>query len=456
MQVQDEAYAEPNVVDAIMSSWKTRLTEDERVKLSLMLLEGLPTQYLSFVISDLTSHIHTDIIRNLPYEISLKVLSYLEPRSIVNCSLVSKYWYKICHDNNLWKKVYSRKNFNKEIPCWNSANSERIHDSIVRGNKSESESEWLQMYINHTRVSNNWKSSKYQPSRVKTFAGHDDAVYSLQFDDKKMITGSRDRSIKIINLETFEQTKHLEGHEGSVLCLHFMDDMLITGSSDQTVRLWNINDDTNKVIGMHQESILNLKFDDKYLITSSKDRTIKVWDMQDIKNSLGEVSAVKTLTGHFAAVNAISYIGSKLVISGSGDRLVKIWNVESGECLRTLEGHSRGIACLHSDGRQILTGSSDTTAKLWDLETGACINTYRGHSELVRTVQVDQAAFVTGSYDRSILVWDPRSNHYVHELSGHSSRVFKLQFDHRRLISGSQDNTIMEWSFSGGISNLFL
>ncbi|RKP20440.1 WD40 repeat-like protein [Rozella allomycis CSF55] len=361
MQVQDEAYAEPNVVDAIMSSWKTRLTEDERVKLSLMLLEGLPTQYLSFVISDLTSHIHTDIIRNLPYEISLK-----------------------CIQGKVIVIMLKDLDFNKEIPCWNSANSERIHDSIVRGNKSESESEWLQMYINHTRLSNNWKSSKYQPSRVKTFAGHDDAVYSLQFDDKKMITGSRDRSIKIINLETFEQTKHLEGHEGSVLCLHFMDDMLITGSSDQTVRLWNINDDTNKVIGMHQESILNLKFDDKYLITSSKDRTIKVWDMQDIKSSLGEVSSVKTLTGHFAAVSQIMgfrngrhselvrtvQVDQAAFVTGSYDRSILVWDPRSNHYVHELSGHSSRVFKLQFDHRRLISGSQDNTIMEWSFSGG--------------------------------------------------------------------------------------
>lgn len=60
--------------------------------------------------------------------------------------------------------------------------------------------------------------------------GHLDAVYCIQFDSTKIISGSRDRTIKIWDLATNACTHTLEGHSGSVLCLQFNEKYIVSGS----------------------------------------------------------------------------------------------------------------------------------------------------------------------------------------------------------------------------------
>jgi F-box and WD-40 domain protein 1/11 len=97
-------------------------------------------------------------------------------------------------------------------------------------------------------------------------------------------------------------------------------------------------------------------------------------------------SLIMTLEGHGAAVNAIQILGGNIV-SASGDRSVKVWNVRTGACIRTFSGHSKGIACVQFDGRRIVSGSSDETVRIFDQATGAEVACLQGHTNLVRTVQ---------------------------------------------------------------------
>jgi WD40 repeat protein len=75
---------------------------------------------------------------------------------------------------------------------------------------------------------------------------------------------------------------------------------------------------------------------------------------------------------------AFSVKGSTLA-SGSGDSNVRLWDVATGECLKTLQGHTKGVrsVAFSPDGRTLASGSEDETIKLWDVNTGECLRTLR-------------------------------------------------------------------------------
>ena len=87
----------------------------------------------------------------------------------------------------------------------------------------------------------------------------------------------------------------------------------------------------------------------------------------------------------------------------------RLWNAETGACVRTLEGHGFGVSsvCFSPDGRQLASGSADSTVRLWDVETGACVKTLEGHGDWVRSVcfSPDGRRLASGSEDMTARVW---------------------------------------------------
>jgi WD40 repeat protein len=75
----------------------------------------------------------------------------------------------------------------------------------------------------------------------------------------------------------------------------------------------------------------------------------------------------------------------RYALSGSSDKTVRLWDIESGRCIRVLEGHSdrvEGVAFSGDSGRA-LSGSTDKTMRLWDVESGHCLRVLEGHSDIV-------------------------------------------------------------------------
>ncbi|KEQ62688.1 WD40 repeat-like protein [Aureobasidium melanogenum CBS 110374] len=276
---------------------------------------------------------------------------------------------------------------------------------------------WLYLYKQRRRLEDNWNKGRYTtfqlPHPDHPEEAHDECVYTIQHSRDWLVSGSRDKTIAIWDLETQRRVRTLSGaHIASVLCLQFDErpeqDIVVSGGSDSFVVIWQFSTGRmiRKMDDAHTESVLNLRFDDDLLITCSKDKTIKIWNRREVfadsdiipavakrqleighpMNPIKEYSLLLTLLGHGAAVNAIQMHQGQIV-SASGDRTIKAWDINTGTCTRTFTGHTKGIACVQYDGRRIVSGSSDNTVRIFDAATSAEVACLPGHSNLVRTVQ---------------------------------------------------------------------
>ena len=296
-----------------------------------------------------------------------------------------------------------------------------------------------QVYRQKRKLEENWSAGRFKsfqlPHRDHPEEAHKECVYTIQYSGKYLVSGSRDKSLRIWDLETQRLVrKPLYGHSGSVLCLQFDDsekeDIIASGSSDTDVILWRFStgEIIKKLSKAHRESVLNLKFDQRFLVTCSKDKTIKIWNRQELRpgdkdypirnvrgggrcpsfvldlsifatpsamqdglnakqmEPIAKYSHIMTLDSHGAAVNAIHIYKNQLV-SASGDRTLKVFDIHSGLCTAVCSGHTKGIACVQYDGNRIVSGSSDNTIRIYDPATQAEVACLQGHHHLVRTIQ---------------------------------------------------------------------
>ncbi|KAG0324432.1 hypothetical protein BGZ99_001814 [Dissophora globulifera] len=317
---------------------------------------------------------------------------------------------------------------------------------------------WMFMCKQRKLLEQNWNRGIHF---AKELPGHTEGIYCIQFDDQKIISGSRDNTIKIWDLASGQCLRTYLGHTASVLCLQYDEERIVSGSSDTTIIVWDLESGATlqRLVG-HTDSVLSLRFEKDIVVSCSKDRTVKIWNI-----STGE--RIRTLVGHRAAVNAVQFSpeastspisGSpRVVVSASGDKTIKIWSFETGECLRTLEGHSRGIACIQFEGNVIVSGSSDRSIKIWDIARGECVKTLVGHEGLVRTLQFSGSRIISGGYDETLKIWDKETGKLLADMDGrHSHRVFKLQFNDSKIVSCSQDQKIIIWDFAVGVDTTFL
>ncbi|HEY9621736.1 MAG TPA: TIR domain-containing protein [Crinalium sp.] len=197
----------------------------------------------------------------------------------------------------------------------------------------------------------------------------------------------------------------------------------------------------------HQFSVSSVSFspDGKTLASGSWDNSIKLWNVET-----GEL--IRTLPGHQSSVRSVSFSpDGKTLASGSGDKTIKLWNVETGELIRTLMGHQSSVRSmsLSSDGKTLASGSDDNSIKLWNVETGELIGTLTGHLYGVWSVSFspDGKTLASGSGDKTIKLWNMDTGELIGTLTGHQSSVWSVSFspDGKTLASGSADSTIKLW-----------
>ena len=190
--------------------------------------------------------------------------------------------------------------------------------------------------------------------------------------------------------------------------------------------------------------------DGQTLVSGSADKTIKIWNL-----STGQ--EIRSLKGHSHPINyiAISPDGQTLV-SGSADKTIKIWNLSTGQEIRTLKGHSNPVnsIAISSDWQTLVSGSADKTIKIWNLSTGQEIRTLKGDFSYVNTITIspDGQTLASGSADKIIKIWNLSMGQEIRTLRGHSSYVNTIAIspDGQTLVSGSADKTIKIWNLSTG------
>ena len=321
---------------------------------------------------------------------------------------------------------------------------------------------------------------------LNVLEGHSGGVISTSIspDGCLAVSGDDDFTLRLWCLKSGECLKVFAGHTGFINSIALSADVrfALSGSSDKTLRLWNLESgECLKVLDGHTDSIRTIAFsnDGRLAISASEDKTLRTWDLKsglcveilnhDCSHSL---DFLQNLSNTVRAWNLCSttkqndnqgptrhqYISAdgRRAVSATGDYTPCVWDLESGECVKVLRGHTGWTfsIAISADGRRAVSGSWDKTLRIWNLETGDTPHAREVHTDRVKAVVLgtDSHRAVSGSLDKTLRVWDLKTLECLEVLNGHVDCIttINLSADNRYIVSTCQKNVLRIWDCDSG------
>ncbi len=375
-----------------------------------LMLQGILTQccfpQLSYLSTSVRDLIKIDFITALPSELSFKILCYLDTTSLCKAAQVSQGWRILADDDVVWHKMCEQHIDRKCVKCgWGLPLLERKR---LRDWKRQ------QQLRATGRGLNQW-SPELTPVPESA-----QALPILEMQPRKRDASSFDSDSKSSSPVLYKRqcTNGLtaETNDPETGRTQFRPWKEVYKDRFKVGTNWKYGRCTTKVFKGHTNGVMCLQFDDQILATGSYDATIIIWDIET-----GE--KLRTLRGHTSGIRALQFDDTKL-ISGSLDRTLKVWNWRTGECMSTYQGHTEGIIALHFDGNLLASGSVDKSVKIWNFEDKSTFS-LKGHKDWVNAVKVDipSRTVFSASDDCTVKLWDLDTKEAIRTFEGHVGQV---------------------------------
>ncbi|XP_059623946.1 WD40 repeat-containing protein HOS15 isoform X2 [Cornus florida] len=250
-----------------------------------------------------------------------------------------------------------------------------------------------------------------------------------------LATGSYDGQARIWSTNGELKTT-LSRHKGPIFSLKWnkKGDYLLTGSCDKTAIVWDVKtEECKQQFEFHSGPTLDVDWRNNVsFATSSTDTMIYV-------GKIGESRPIKTFSGHESEVNCVKWdpTGS-LLASCSDDFTAKIWSMKQDKYVHDLRDHAREIYTIrwsptgpgsNNPNQQLVLASAsfDSTVKLWDVELGRLLCSLNGHREPVYSVAFSPNGeyLASGSLDKSMHIWSLKEGKVVRTYTGNGG-IFEV------------------------------
>lgn len=311
-----------------------------------------------------------------------------------------------------------------------------------------------------------------------------------------LLSGSRDCTLRLWQIGCARPRVvkiYSGGHNRSILT-HFVTElqdadtgrvrlMAISAGSDGRICSWDIEGDgrPEKVVQAHSDSIFFMRGDGERLVSCSKDRTIRVFDIRTLECTL-VIDEGADGAGHRGAINAVG-LTDAYVVSASGDKSIRVWDIHTGRLITSYEAHHRGISSIGFEPcgapelsgwkpttkgavlkATLVTGSSDSTIKTFHLVEVP--REYADEDQVTFQDMMVDAPAATASDTRVVIqpgveYWarcacpmpmTPPNSHGCLRCNnrGHTELVRSLHIGEDVTLSASYDSTIKMWERQTG------
>ncbi|VVC43336.1 Hypothetical protein CINCED_3A002326 [Cinara cedri] len=264
-----------------------------------------------------------------------------------------------------------------------------------------------------------------------------------------------------------------EGHSRAVLAVYATDDILFSASKDKTVKIWDLNSGKEiQTLAGHPNSVVAIKYDEyTQLVFSVTSSYVRVWDMRLSKciktlSSSGIVNNGSVMSSQIPVGEimlndiALNNYGRALYMA-SGDK-VKIWDMRKFTVRgKLISGHTAAVMCLavgRFDNKDIIvTGSKDHYIKMFEVDEEAVgtynptVNLEPPHYDGIQTLAIRNQILFSGSRDYAIKKWDLDKQELVTSINNaHKDWICGLALvpDQPLLLSVCRSGSLKMWSES--------
>ncbi|EMS63577.1 Transducin beta-like protein 3 [Triticum urartu] len=260
--------------------------------------------------------------------------------------------------------------------------------------------------------------------------------------------------------------KRLIGYNDEILDLKFVgeeEQYLAVATNLEQVRVYDVASmSCSYVLAGHTEIVVCLDTcvstsGKTLVVTGSKDNTVRLWDME-------KRSCIGTGKGHLGAIGCVAFSkkSKNFFVSGSSDRTIKVWTWDDtlidagGEVpLRAKAGvaaHDKDINSLSvspNDGL-VCSGSEDRTASIWKLPNLVSSVVLKGHKRGIWSVEFSpvEQCVITSSGDKTVKIWHVADGSCLKTFEGHTSSVLRASFLSRgtQFVSCGSDGLVKLWT----------
>ncbi|XP_018357317.1 PREDICTED: kinesin-like protein KIF21A isoform X3 [Trachymyrmex septentrionalis] len=306
--------------------------------------------------------------------------------------------------------------------------------------------------------------------------GHSKAVLTICVTSDLLFSGSKDRTVKVWDLETGIESSSFSGHPNNVVAVKYSAvHQLLFSVSAAYVKIWDLRSGNNCIktlfssgqtqagpialstpsrmlqvpVGETTINDLALSLNEQELYTAASDK-VRIWDLRKLTYT------TRLSTPHTAAVMCLAVAEDGKVIAGSKDHLISLAEPNiSGPSVSLAPPHYDGVQCLTTIGSTLFSGSRDMCIKRWDLSKMELVQSLNNaHKDWILGLCTinNGSIMISGCRGGILKAWSVPKDYLgectpIGEVRAHASAINAIATNQQHIFTASNDGTVKLWNY---------